>query len=166
MPQSPESKARTARTGPTGLVQGLERIREALQAKLDQLEAVAREQVAAVSQVDLEQERELEQRIAGIEEAQRRLRSETERWEKERQTALEQLEHDRKLLAESWQRLEREQLENHAPARPAPESDRVQPVVLRTSAIDPNDPVTQAILKQFQTLRRDVRRNASGQRRG
>ena len=150
------------------LVQGLERLRERVRERLDQIEALARDRAAVPEQTaeTSERERVLHQRLAELEDAQRRQRVEADRWEKERQAAAEQLEHDRRLLAEAWERLEREQVEApataHAPPRRTP-ADRPATAVVRAAIpADHDDPVAQAILKQFQTLRRDVRRNANG----
>ena len=150
----------------TPLIQGLERFRERAQRRLDQIEALARERAGTLPSEPSDRERELQRRVAELEEAQRRLQVETDRREQERREVVEQLEHDRRLLTEAWERLEREQVEGlstaHAPARPAP-IDRPPPPVVRSAVpSDQNDPVAQAILRQFQALRRDVRRNTNG----
>ena len=155
------------------LIQGLERLRERIRQRLDQIEALARERAAAPAQGsdqldrDQEQDEELRQRRAELDEAQRRLKAEADRWEKERQAVAEQLEHDRRLLAEAWERLEREQVEGRAAttaaARPTPAARPVPTVVRAVVPDEHDDAVAQAILKQFQTLRRDVRRNAGEQ---
>jgi hypothetical protein len=91
------------------------------------------------------------------------LRSRIEALEAERDEALERLEHDRRQLAEAWERLERERVAaiagGHAVAPVAPVAG--PPAAPRPEAAGP-DPVERAILRQFQALRHDVRRNAVG----
>jgi hypothetical protein len=129
----------------------------------------------------------LQQRLAELEEARRQLCAEAQRQEKEWSAALAQLEADRRLLAEAWERLERHRIEGlgsserhphhpHAPgpgsprgalaARPHPAAPALAPAPVRSvrSDPDPNNPVAEAILRQFQTLCRDVRCNAETRR--
>jgi hypothetical protein len=76
----------------------------------------------------------------------------------EHQTSLEQLEHDRALLAEAWDRVEQERIK----CAQAPRKVVVNPFApqVPVSSVTPSseDPVIQAVLSQFQTLRRDVRK--------
>jgi len=161
-----DSKRRISRVDTNALIQGLERLRECVEQRLNRLEAAAREQAALVVPEPSELERKLQQRIAEYEEAQLRLRAQAERREQEWRTALEQIEGDRKLLAEAWERLERERLEGMAAAQGvgrSPLAERGSTPLLRPRpdlADTANDQVEHAILKQFHALRNDVRRNA------
>jgi DNA repair exonuclease SbcCD ATPase subunit len=169
-----EPKRRISRLDSNALIRGLERLRERVEQRLVRLEAVAVERAVAPAHDPSELEQKLQRRIADIEEAKVQLRAAAERREQEWQTAFEQLEGDRKLLAEAWDRLERERIETVpttqglAPGRlpmagrEAAPLERPRP---RPEMADPaHDSVTLAILQQFQTLRSDVRRNA--RRRG
>ncbi|HWE37806.1 MAG TPA: hypothetical protein VG406_14655 [Isosphaeraceae bacterium] len=95
------------------------------------------------------------------------LRDRLEALEAERDEALGRLEHDRRQLAEAWERLERERVAalaaGHRVGGPAPVAGPpAEPIPApRPEAAGP-DPVEQAILRQFQALRHDVRRNALG----
>jgi hypothetical protein len=120
--------------------------------------------------------------LAELDETERRLYAQAERQEKEWSASLTQLEADRRLLAEAWERVERERIahtgasephhHSHAqgqgPQQGAPATlPHVGAMVTARSAAadsDPNYPVAQAILRQFQTLCSDVRRNAEKRR--
>jgi hypothetical protein len=184
----PEAKGASFRQETAALASGLERIRAAVLERLELVEAAVRERAARAPAgepelaerdqeirrraAELQQRQaEVQQRATEVEELQRRLRSDRDRWENERATLLEQLEHDRRLLAEAWERLERQRLEHPEPqSGPAPRTaaaeragDRAQPRVIRAVvASDDANPVEQAILRQFQAVRRDVRRNSNG----
>lgn len=181
---SPDAKGSPFRQETAALAGGLERIRTTVMERLDRVEAALRERVGRVPADESElaerdqelrrraaeiqqRQAELQQRTAELEENQRRLRTERDRWENERASILEQLEHDRALLAEAWERLEREKLEHPestaAVAHHNGTTDRtVVKVVRPVVASDDENPVAQAILRQFQAVRRDVRRNANG----
>lgn len=179
----PEAKGAASRQETAALASGLERIRSTVLERLNQVEAALRERAArrpfaeeGLTQSDPQlQQRaaeidqrtaELQQRAAEIDDAQRRLRIERDRWENERATMVDQLEHDRRLLAEAWERLERETLEQPEAAAASPRNgapERASPKVVRpVVASDDENPVAQSILRQFQAVRRDVRRNANG----
>jgi DNA repair exonuclease SbcCD ATPase subunit len=165
-----DPKRRISRPDSNALIQGLERLREIIEQRLARLESVARERERAVPPVldRSELEQKLQQQIASYEEAQLRLRAQAERREQEWRTSLEQLERDRQLLADAWERLEHERIAGEAPAegpassrpRTAERASTPQPRP-RPEVADPaNDSVTLGILKQFQALRNDVRRNS------
>jgi hypothetical protein len=164
----PDPKRKISRVEANTLIQGLERVRECFEQRLGRLEAAARERTEQPVADRSELEQMLQQRIDEYEEAQLRLRAQAERREQEWRTALEQLEGDRALLAESWERLERERLEALAAAPPQAKSQlpgaersTAPPVRPRPDPADlVDDHVAHAILKQFQVLRNDVRRNA------
>jgi hypothetical protein len=159
-----------ARPDADAAVRGLERLREGIGRRLERLEALARERIApatATPPEPAELQRTLRRRIAEFEEAQRRLREQADRREQEWRESLEQLEADRRLLADAWDRLERERVESPAPPQPGPPGGR--PAAERAAAPHPHrgpdvdgddDGVAHAILKQFQALRNDVRSNA------
>lgn len=172
------------------LANGLERIRAAVLERLDKVETAVRERAAAapIAEPELierdadlrrraaelqQRQTEVQQRAAEMEETQRRLRTERDRWENERASLLEQLEHDRRLLADAWERLEQEKLDHPdrpaadaafapAPARNGHSERNVPRVVRAVVASDDENPVAKDILRQFQAVRRDVRRNANG----
>jgi hypothetical protein len=176
-----------ARPDPFPLLQGLDRIRDFVHQRLDRIEALSLERgaSAAASSADpSEREQELRRRLAEAEERQGRIVAEARRREQEWLTGLEQIENDRKLLAEAWERLERERIDGtiaaHAPqphrggAAPQPRAAAPQPpqpqpqqpaqAYRPVAASEANDVITHAILQQFQALRSDVRRNANGRR--
>jgi DNA repair exonuclease SbcCD ATPase subunit len=170
----PDPRRRISRPDSNALIQGLERLRESVEQRLVRLEAVARERAALPVPEPSDLERKLQQRITEYEEAQVRLRAQAERREQEWRASLEQLEGDRKLLAEAWDRVEHERIEGMAAAQgPAPGRSHTTERAAATApqgrprpeSADPaNDSVTLAILQQFHALRNDVRRNAK--RRG
>jgi hypothetical protein len=171
-----EARPRRAARGPdlAELDQSLERLRDSLLQRIERIEAIAIEQAALLDQKSSDRERVLRERVAVLETSQSRLQAESKRREQEWQATLEQLEDDRRLLAEAWQRIEHERLEAPAPhpqvqrlvagdpgapqpaapVRPAAESARP------AAGGDGDDPVARAILWQFQALKSDVRRNA------
>jgi hypothetical protein len=166
----PEPKRKISRLDSNALIQGLERLRERIEERLERLEAVARERAQRAVPERSELEQRLQQRIHELEEAQHRLWAQAERRDQEWRVAVEQLEGDRTLLAEAWELLERERLEGGAALHPAhpqggirlPQGERTAtPARARPELADPgSDQVAHAILKQFQALRNDVRRNA------
>jgi len=184
IPQSPESRSgpASAHSAPSAQIQDLQRLREWVLERLDSLETLARQRSASAPAggeiAGLERAREL--RIADLEETERRLRAQAERQEKEWIASLSQLEADRRLLAEAWERVERERIEYqsasalhpHAQARcpqrgtsaTHPHAAAVVPARTAAADSDPNNPVAEAILRQFQTLSSDVRRSAEGRR--
>ena len=177
----------SAHAAPAALIQDLRRLRQWALERLDSLEARARQRPAPAAAAGgmAALEPALQQRLAELEEARRRLCAEAERQEKEWGTALAQLEADRRLLAEAWERLERHRIEGlgaserppHHPhaqgpgsprgavaACPHPATTAPAPARAVRSDPDPNNPVAEAILRQFQTLCRDVRCNAETRR--
>lgn len=174
----------SARPAPAAQIPDLQGLRQWVLERLDSLEAMARQRPAptpgAGETADLE--RTLQQRLAELEAARRQLCAEAQRQEKEWSESLTQLEADRRVLAEAWERLERQRIEGlgaseghphphtqgQGPPRGAPatllHNPAMAPARLVASDPDPNNPVAQAILRQFQTLGRDVRCNAEGRR--
>jgi hypothetical protein len=187
MPRGPESRSSPAlaHSAHSALIQSLQSLRERVLERLDSLETLARGRSACTPAEGASAglERTLELKLAEVAETERRLHDQAERHEKEWNASLIQLESDRRLLAEAWERVERERIacsspseQNHhsraqgqgpqkgAPAT-LPHADAL--VTARSAAADSDSSqvVTQAILRQFQTLCSDVRRNAK-ERRG
>jgi hypothetical protein len=156
------------------LIQSLEELRARVHRQLDALETLAHARAQHGSSALSEREEQLQQRAIELEHAHMHMKNEAERWERERRTMLEQIEHDRRVLAEAWERLEREQVKNFAvPAAASPPATLPSPPLPTTyvgptpwpatlsSAPGRDHPVTEEVLRQFQSLRRDVRRNAT-----
>jgi hypothetical protein len=150
------------------LHQGLERLRDLVHQRLDRIEAMARERGDDPAHEPSQRELELRNRIAELEERQARIVAEARRMEQEWHAGMEKIEHDRRLLAEAWERLERERIDGvgHPAEAPGPKpthpSPSPSPSFRPTVAPQSNDVVTHAVLKQFQALRSDVRKNANG----
>jgi hypothetical protein len=184
IPWGPGSRSwpASAHPAPSALIQRLQWLRERVLERLDSLESLARARSASTPSAgeSSELEQALERKRADLEETERRLRAQAERQEQEWSASLTQLEADRRLLAEAWERVERERVacfsasephhHNHpqgqGPLRGAPTA---RPhtgtlVTARSADPDPNHPVAQEILRQFQTLCSDVRRNAEDHR--
>ncbi len=167
-----ETKRASSRPGPVALLQGLERVREGIRQRLDQIEDLARRRAEPSSRASLDRERELEGRIAELEDAQARSRDEGRRREEQGRDAIERLEQDRRQLAEAWELLEQEQIAlaraahgTHPPAHahahaPAPAGPAPATPLRADVTSEGENPLAREIFKQFQTLRRDVRRNA------
>jgi hypothetical protein len=138
------------------LLQGLEQIREHLGGQLSAIAELARER----SSSSLETERGLLRRIEHLEKECDRLRSEAD----SRQASTEQLERDRLLLGNAWEQLECEQVKLAAFAQHAKSSTSTvnagPRLVPRPEAPDRSDPIALAVLQQFDTLRRDVRKES------
>ena len=148
------------------------------------LEALARQRTESTTAAGgiTALERTLQQRQAELEEAWRQVRAEAERQEKEWSASLTQLEADRRLLAEAWERLERKRIDGsgaserhphtHSPVQgqprgaPAALLDAAAVAPARSAAAESgtDNPIAQAILRQFQALSRDVRCTAQARR--
>jgi hypothetical protein len=182
IPRSPESRSwpASARSAPFALIQNLQWLREWVLERLDSLETLARQRSASAHAAGevAGLERTLELKRADLEVTERRLCAQAERQEKEWSALLTQLEADRRLLAEAWERVERERIESLSASEPHPPGQGPQrgatatlphaaslvPVRSAAADSDPNHPVAQAVLRQFQTLGSDVRRNAEERR--
>jgi hypothetical protein len=161
-------------------MQRLEWLRQQALQRLDSIETLARQRSASepAETESAALKRTLEQKLADLEETEHRLHAQAEGREKEWKAALAQLEADRRLLAEAWERLERERIDEfgaseqdprlraqahgdgpqkRAPAAPPPEG-------ALAIASAPNQSAAQAILRQYETLCSDVRRNAKNRR--
>ncbi|AGA27687.1 hypothetical protein [Singulisphaera acidiphila] len=167
--QPPSPKGEASRPDLRPLHQGLERFRAFVHQQLDRIEAMVLERDDAPPPDSSRRELELRKTIAELEERQARLVTEATRMEQEWQAGMEKIENDRRLLADAWDRLERERIDGGSssteamrpsPAALAPPSAGFRPAVASSS----NDGVTHTVLSQFQTLRSDVRRNAKERR--
>ncbi|HEV3164823.1 MAG TPA: hypothetical protein VGZ22_12410 [Isosphaeraceae bacterium] len=149
---------------PSSIQRGLEHIRQQFHRHLDAIDAMARERSARGGRDLQAKEEQLRKQAAELEQLKRHVQSEADRWERERQAMIEQIDHDRRLLAQAWERLEREQVRSGAaPAERARPTATSPPATWPTplSVISGHDqPVAAEILRQFQSLRRDVRRTA------
>jgi hypothetical protein len=151
----------------TNLHQGLEYLRERFHMQLDALEALLRDRLERHEQNLRERESQLEQRANDLEHARLQLQVETDRWEHDRQSMIEQIEHDRGLLAEAWERVERAHVKGASvsakgqaqPASNGHTRDERTPVVSVATALP--QPVLEEVLWQFQSVRRDVRRQTA-----
>jgi hypothetical protein len=172
LPTRPERPVRPAEgpappPEPAALVACLEQVRARVHRGLDRIEALTRQRPAADTGADLDRRR------SELDQARAQFEAEARNWEKARKNQLEELERDRRLLAEAWERLEREQVEGPAPPAPPVAASGssilravgpAAPVARTTSAEE--SPITQAVLRQFESLRRDVRRSAESRRPG
>ncbi|HEV3165236.1 MAG TPA: hypothetical protein VGZ22_14515 [Isosphaeraceae bacterium] len=147
------------------MLQRLEHLRTQVHQRLDAIENLVRERTRRGSNDIRAQSDPLTQRAQDLQRAESRLRTEAERWKQERKASVDQLERDRLLLAQAWERLERERVQQamRPPAEPQP-----QPIPARQAGILPmpsadasrTDPgLEEEMLRQFQSVRRDVRRN-------
>jgi hypothetical protein len=184
--RSPESRTWAASPEPalSEQIQNLRSLREWVLERLDSLETLARQRSASAPAGEdiAARERTIAQKLIDLEETECRRRAQTDRQEKEWSAALTQLEADRRLLTEAWERVERERIEYvsvskldphaHAqarsPRRGTPAAlPHVSPLVQAQSDAADSDldgPASQAILRQFQTLCVDVRRSAESHR--
>jgi len=162
------------------MIDDLRRLRQRVLERLDALEALARrhEACAVANGGIAERERMVRQMEAGLDEAHRRLEAEAARQEMLWGEATAQLDADRRRLAEAWERIEQERIEGHgSPAGHATPQARLHATPGGTPAAlvhtvaagqsssaranpEPNNPVAQAILRQFEVLARDVRSRA------
>jgi|SRR5579864_2223626 len=147
------------------LLEGLERVRQQIH---EQLSAIDQEVRSRANWHQTETEPALKRRIGELERLVGKLQTEDAGQERERGTMLEQLEHDRDLLAEAWQRVEREQIKLEAASRAATRksSSRLPAHQTEPSAFsaDLEDLVSTNVLRQFESLQRDVRRNAKSRK--
>jgi hypothetical protein len=126
----------------------------------------------------------LELKRSALEEREHGLEAQAKRREEEWAASLAKLEADRRLLAAAWERIEQERiasasgatahpqthshgqshgLQKTAPAAHPHPAARAIPISA-TADSEPNHPRSAAILRQFQTLCSDVRRNAEDRR--
>jgi hypothetical protein len=166
------------------MIEELRRLRQRVLERLNALEAMARQRPtsAGADEGIAARERALRQREAEVEEARLQLHAEAERQSKEWSDALARLDADRHLLAEAWERVERQRIEGlGSPGGQAPHyahgqgqlratpdapvhTATLMPTPSAGTDLEPSNPVAQAILRQFEMLCRDVRSNADARR--
>jgi hypothetical protein len=118
--RDPESRSGPARaySANSALIQSLQTLRERVLERLLSLETLAQSQSVsaqgAAASADLE--RTLERKLAEVTETERRLDDQAARQEKEWSASLIKLESDRRLLAEAWERIERERIACSSPS--------------------------------------------------
>jgi hypothetical protein len=155
----------------------LDRLRDALLRRIDEIEVQAAEQADQLALTPTEREQALRERVVVLEAAQARAQAELKRKEQEWQETLQKVEEDRKLITEAWERLERERVAG-PPAQAGVGVRVVAGVAAGTGTVTPaaqerpapaafyappaagEELVSREILRQFQALRGDVRRNA------
>jgi hypothetical protein len=186
IPRGPDFRSwpASAHSAQSALFQSLQSLRERVLERLDALEALARGRSASAPAAggSAGLERTLELKLAELEETERRLHAHAKSQEQEWSASLTQLEADRGLLAEAWERVERERIAYSSGSEPhhrghaqgqgpqkgapatLPHAGALVTARFAGADSDANHPVAQAILRQFQTLSRDVRRNAEERR--
>lgn len=156
---------------PPGLIHNLEELRSCVLRRLESIEALARH-CSGVPSVEITRtEQMLRQRIDELELERSRSLADPVSEDPSGKQLLTQLEKDRQLLAEAWERLERERIEAIAagsvarPAVPAHHPHPAEGLAMHgspaprlTAAAETANPVAESILRQFQTLCSDVRR--------
>ena len=156
---------------PSGLIHNLEELRSSVLRRLESIEALAR-RCSGVPSVEITRtEQMLRQRIDELELERSRSLADLVGEDPSGRQLLTQLENDRQLLAEAWERLERERIDAIAagsvarsalPARhPHPAEGLAMhgsPAQRLTATPETANPVAESILRQFQTLCSDVRR--------
>ena len=171
----PRGKQRPTKPGqealPSGLIHTLEELRTCVLRRLESIEALAR-RCSGVPSVEIARmEQLLKQRIDELELERSRTSSDLAGKEPSDKQLLIQLENDRQLLAEAWERLERERIDAivaGSVTRPAMPAHHPHPAEghathgfsapRATASADTANPVAESILRQFQTLCSDVRR--------
>jgi len=175
-----DSRPEPARRYQDAAIERLLRLRERVLERLDAIQVLANQACEPSSRPpELERlEQTLRQGMSELEEARRQCRDEIERRQAEWNARLIELEADRHSLAEAWERVERERIEApaavsggatphlHAPIANAGTRRAWNAMGAATpgsaaSEHHPSNPVAQAILREFQTLSRDVRSNTA-----
>jgi hypothetical protein len=188
----PETRLRVHQTGswPTSvraalsdLEQSLQSLRQLVLQRLDSLQSLARRPLSSAPAAGetAALARTLELKKTELAETERRLAALAEHQQTEWNASLTQLEADRRLLADAWERIERERIEHLAEADsqehcqahrqgsrsggPAAGPTGLAAAPLRSGVFDSsqNRPLPHAIVRQFETLCSDVRRT-SGER--
>jgi hypothetical protein len=166
------------------LIQDLERLRELVLKRLSSIEMLAREHLASAlpAREMVELEDSFKKKSAELEETRRLLQVQADQAREDWLAAMSKLEDDRRLLAEAWERVETERIDS-LNARQASQSlnspidnprtagstglpTKSASIPIRSAGplADSCNPVTEEILRQFQTLCSDVRQSAVGRR--
>jgi hypothetical protein len=185
-PREPEAEHRVApeRSAYLSLIQDLVRFRQFVLERLTTIEQLAVKRAASGSGATdrAAMEEALQKRSDELEAIRRELEDQAEREKRDWNASVAQIEEDRSLLAEAWERVEQARIEtlstprtNHSLHSPGPNPQTPgSPAWSRAGAsapIRPNktesnadNPIDQSIQLQFQTLYDDVRQSA-GRRR-
>jgi hypothetical protein len=178
-PRPVEARARgpsgTGRAGSTTFRDDLQTLRDSVLQRLESIEVLARRRLSAPTAETSRLEQSLKQKIEELEHEKSRLRGGLEEKETSCRRLMTELESDRQLLTEAWERLERERIDatvvggdHTSPAHRARPSERAAtpatpaptPPPRAPTNTDSANPVSDSILRQFQTLCSDVRRTA------
>jgi len=166
------------------VIQDLEQLRELVLERLSSIERLAWEHSASA-----QPERELsaleesfQKKSDDLEECRQQFQVQAEREKQEWIAAMSQLEDDRRLLAEAWERIDQERIDASSSHQESASVHSPRPLLqtaistslpsvgaavpIRSAGADSEtyNPVAQAILQQFQTLCSDVRQNARTRR--
>jgi hypothetical protein len=179
-PRLAETRARgssgAGRAGSRTLLDDLQTLRDSVLQRLESIEVMARRRLSAPTADTSRLEQSLKQKIEELERERSRLRGGLEEKESTCRRLMTELEGDRQLLTEAWERLERERIDatgpggdHSSPAHRSTRSERAAPPAMPTPTpppkaptnVDSANPVSDSILRQFQTLCSDVRRTAS-----
>ena len=168
-------KSRPGRLGqqplPAGLVNNLEELRGCVLRRLESIEELARRCSDGPSIEITRTEQMLKQRIKELELERSRTCSDAALDQPVDKQLLTQLENDRQLLADAWERLERERIDalgagaSTRPTQPVQHPHPIEgqaahgsPLPRFAAGTETANPVAESILRQFQTLCSDVRR--------
>jgi hypothetical protein len=159
-------------SGPS-LAHDLEALRDCVLLRLETIEDLARRRCGSWSAEINRLEQALKERTDELEQERNLSTANSNGDEQSWRRMLSRLESDRKLLTEAWERLERERIDSISAGSPVKGSAQVHPPrggesqpaqssqEQRTAAaatIETGNPVAETILRQFQTLCKDVRR--------
>jgi hypothetical protein len=183
-PQGPEARTRPApeHSAFASLIQDLVWLRELVLERLNSIERMAGERPAPApsAQERTALEESFEMRSDKLEETRCRLQEQAEREKRDWSASLSQLEEDRRLLAEAWERVEQARIDSSSAPRenPSLHTQGLEPQTVGTTGLprtgasirirsagadsDPHNPVSQEILQQFQLLCSDARQSARG----
>jgi hypothetical protein len=164
------------RAGSRALCDDLQDLRDSVLQRLESIEVMARRRLSGPTVETSRLEQSLKQKIEELEHERSRLRRGLEEKESACRRLITELENDRQLLTEAWERLERERIDttvaggdHNSPAHRSRPSERAAPPVTPTPTppmkaptnVDSSNPVSDSILRQFKTLCNDVRRTAN-----
>jgi hypothetical protein len=183
-PRGPEARPRTAnqRSAYVSFIDDLVRLRELVVDRLASIETLAGQRQASEARARelAALEEALKIRSDELEKTRRGLKEQADRAQRDWNASLSQLEHDRRSLAEAWERLEQARIDTSKPPRENPSRQsrgqspqtavstgrsRTGPTIPIRSAdadSDADNPVDRAILQQYQSLYHDVRQSARG----
>jgi hypothetical protein len=178
-PRPAEARVRgpfgAGRAGSRAFCDDLLTLRDSVLQRLESIEVMARRRLSGPTVETSRLEQSLKQKIEELEHERSRLRGGLEEKESACRRLITELENDRQLLTEAWERLERERIDatmaggdHTSPARRSRQTERVAPPVTPTPTppmkaptnVDSANPVSDSILRQFKALCNDVRQTA------